>query len=154
VIKFSRYTTELEMRRLTQKSISTFSHHHWHFRAQRQPAQINRFLPRLLSNSSSSHENHIVTFSELKNLISSSSSPSYRLIDVREPSETEQGKIPTAKTIPVGELENALDLPSTKFDLKWGFEKPKPDDHLIFYCRSGKRSTLASDIAISKGYKR
>ncbi|KAI9007361.1 Rhodanese-like domain-containing protein, partial [Gaertneriomyces semiglobifer] len=75
------------------------------------------------------------------------------LIDVREPHETAEGTIPTAQKIPVGSLHEALDLPSDKFQATYGFEKPKRSDHIIFYCRSGKRSGLAHAIAKQMGYQ-
>ena len=38
------------------------------------------------------------------------------------------------------------------FKEKFGFEKPKADQEIVFYCRSGKRSASASDIAQKNGF--
>jgi 3-mercaptopyruvate sulfurtransferase SseA len=36
---------------------------------------------------------------------------------------------------------------------KYAFTKPLPSQKLIFFCRSGKRSATASEMAGDKGYK-
>jgi rhodanese-related sulfurtransferase len=74
------------------------------------------------------------------------------LIDVREPDEVIQGMIPSAINLPLSELANSLHLHHTAFKEKHGFEKPGKNKELIFYCRSGARSTSASDVAKRNGY--
>ena len=74
------------------------------------------------------------------------------LIDVREPEETMQGMIPSAVNIPLSVLPGALHMPPETFKEKFGFEKPKPNQEVTFYCRSGMRSTTASDVAKRNGY--
>ncbi|TFK23120.1 endoplasmic reticulum protein [Coprinopsis marcescibilis] len=81
-----------------------------------------------------------------------SPTPSTWLIDVREPDETAQGMIPSAVNIPLSVLANSLALPATTFKEQFGFEKPKRSQEVVFYCRSGKRSTTASDVAKRNGY--
>jgi rhodanese-related sulfurtransferase len=76
------------------------------------------------------------------------------LIDVREPDEVIQGMIPSAVNLPLSVLANSLHLHHVAFKEKHGFEKPTKDQELIFYCRSGKRSTSASDIAKRNGYNK
>ena len=76
------------------------------------------------------------------------------LIDVREPNETEQGMIPSAVNLPLSELPNSLHLGSTDFKAKYGYEKPRKDQEITFYCRSGKRSTTACEIAAQNGYNK
>ena len=76
------------------------------------------------------------------------------LIDVREPNETEQGMIPSAVNLPLSELPNSLHLGSTEFKAKYGYEKPRKDQEITFYCRSGKRSTTACEIAAQNGYNK
>jgi rhodanese-related sulfurtransferase len=61
-----------------------------------------------------------------------------KLIDVRENSEVGQGIIPTATHIPLAKV-SSIDFPS--------------DSVLIFYCKSGARSELASQIGLQLGYK-
>ncbi|KAG6911781.1 hypothetical protein DXG01_000027 [Tephrocybe rancida] len=74
------------------------------------------------------------------------------LIDVREPDEVVQGMIPSAVNLPLSVLGNSLHLHPSAFLEKHGFEKPGKDQQLIFYCRSGKRSTTASDVAKRNGF--
>eukprot|EP01112_Ceratiomyxa_fruticulosa_P007381 TRINITY_DN1912_c0_g1_i1.p1 TRINITY_DN1912_c0_g1~~TRINITY_DN1912_c0_g1_i1.p1 ORF type:complete len:309 (-),score=84.38 TRINITY_DN1912_c0_g1_i1:112-969(-) len=69
----------------------------------------------------------------------------YCLIDVRDPKEIEiTGKIPTAINVPVSEIVGFED--SNWADLN-------KFDEIIFYCKSGRRSKLASELAMSAGLK-
>ncbi|KAI9102417.1 endoplasmic reticulum protein [Phlyctochytrium arcticum] len=95
----------------------------------------------------------IVDISEIKKLVEGKSNEPYILIDVREPDEVKQGAIPTAKHIPLAEVPLALHLKSEEFKGKYGFEQPKRDDNVIFYCRSGKRSEAAFKFARQQGYE-
>jgi rhodanese-related sulfurtransferase/rubrerythrin len=71
---------------------------------------------------------------ELRVFIENQKEKSYLLIDVRQPSEYEQGHIPGAKLMPLPEVEARLfSLPS--------------DRDLIFYCQSGGRSQWAASLA-------
>jgi rhodanese-related sulfurtransferase len=74
------------------------------------------------------------------------------LIDVREPDEVIQGSIPSAVNLPLSTLNESFYLNPVAFKEKFGFEKPKRDQELVFYCRSGKRSASASDLAKKKGF--
>lgn len=74
------------------------------------------------------------------------------LIDVREPDETVQGMIPSAVNVPLSELSNAFALPAVTWKEKFNFEKPRRDQEVIFYCRSGKRSSSAADVAKRNGF--
>lgn len=74
------------------------------------------------------------------------------LIDVREPDEVLQGSIPSAVNLPLSQLPGAFHLPPPEFKAKFGFEKPRPHQELTFYCRSGARSTTASDVAKRNGF--
>ncbi len=59
----------------------------------------------------------------------------YLIVDVRQPEEYAQGHIPGANLFPLPTLESKLfDLPS--------------DRDLVFYCRSGGRSTYAVTLAM------
>jgi len=75
------------------------------------------------------------------------------LIDVREPDEVIQGSIPSSVNLPLSVLANSLQLDPVKFEEKHGFRKPKVEQEVVFYCRSGKRSSTASDVAKRNGYE-
>ena len=74
------------------------------------------------------------------------------MIDVREPDEVIQGSIPSSVNLPLSILSGALHLAPDVFEKRYGFEKPKKDQEIIFYCRSGKRSATASDVAKRNGF--
>ena len=76
------------------------------------------------------------------------------LIDVREPDEVVQGSIPSSVNLPLTILSSSINLPAEIFKKKFGWEKPLPEQEIVFYCRSGKRSASASDIARRNGYKK
>ena len=75
------------------------------------------------------------------------------MIDVREPDEVVQGSIPSSVNLPLSVLATAIHLPAEEFKLKYGFEKPGKDQEITFYCRSGKRSATACDVAKRNGFK-
>lgn len=55
----------------------------------------------------------------------------------------------------VGEVENVLkNLPSDEFEKKYGRNKPDTNFPLVFSCRSGKRSTMATEIATKLGFSK
>ena len=61
------------------------------------------------------------------------------ILDVRQPDEWEQGHIPGATLIPLGELETRLD--------------EVPDDQMVVVvCRSGNRSAQGRDILLGAGF--
>jgi rhodanese-related sulfurtransferase len=60
------------------------------------------------------------------------------IVDVREPYELTEVSVPGALHIPLGDLPNRVQ------------ELPK-DRELLFLCRSGNRSTYATDLAIRSG---
>lgn len=73
--------------------------------------------------------------------------------DVREPAEYEAGYIPGAINIPVSSAPDALFMPGHEFEDKFGFEKPKAEQELIFYCKAGVRSSAAAQLAQQVGYQ-
>jgi len=81
-----------------------------------------------------------------------SPSPDAYLIDVREPDEVIQGSIPSSVNLPLSVLSNSLHLHKDAFMEKHGFDKPRLAEEIVFYCRSGKRSATACDIAKRNGY--
>jgi rhodanese-related sulfurtransferase len=65
-----------------------------------------------------------------------------RLLDVRSPAEYADGHLPGAVNIPVQELDRRL-------------AEVGPVDHeLIVYCRSGHRSTRATELLRQHGFTR
>lgn len=74
------------------------------------------------------------------------------MIDVREPNEVIQGMIPSAVNLPLSVLANSLHLHHAAFEEKHGFPKPKKEQEIVFYCRSGMRSSSACDVAKRNGY--
>lgn len=92
----------------------------------------------------------IISREEVKKLIDTKAK--YVLIDVRETEELAYGMIPTAHNVPLHELEYALALLPEDFQKKYGFEKPKKEEVVIFYCRTGGRSAMATAFAEEQGY--
>jgi rhodanese-related sulfurtransferase len=71
---------------------------------------------------------------------------------VREPDEVVQGSIPSSVNLPLSQMQAAMRVPAEEWTIKFGWPKPKPDQELVFYCRSGKRSASAADIARRNGF--
>ncbi|WP_026907064.1 rhodanese-like domain-containing protein [Paucisalibacillus globulus] len=61
------------------------------------------------------------------------------IIDVREDDEVAMGKIPGARHIRLGDLEDNLD-------------KLNKNEHYYMICRSGGRSTMACEFLMDHGY--
>lgn len=81
---------------------------------------------------------HVISNEELQHKLSSREEMT--ILDVREEAEFAFNYIPTAKSIPLGELENR-------------FEELNVDDHIYVICRTGNRSDLAAQILTKKGFK-
>ncbi|KIJ45513.1 hypothetical protein M422DRAFT_29649 [Sphaerobolus stellatus SS14] len=92
-----------------------------------------------------------VSYEEVKRRSQEPTEDAY-LIDVREADEIAQGSIPSAVSLPLSTLPSSLVLKPDEFFLKHAFLKPKRDQEIIFYCRSGKRSTTACEIAEKHGF--
>ncbi|XP_073942740.1 rhodanese domain-containing protein CG4456-like isoform X2 [Choristoneura fumiferana] len=80
--------------------------------------------------------------------------PDKVIIDVRNPDEVSAtGKIPSSINIPLGNVESVLNsMSETDFERQYQRRKPRHSNELIFYCRSGRRSTEALDKALKLGY--
>lgn len=63
-----------------------------------------------------------------------------------------QGSIPSSVNLPLSVISGSLHLGPEDFKDKHGFDKPTKDQQITFYCRSGKRSASASDIARRNGF--
>ena len=74
------------------------------------------------------------------------------MIDVRENDEIAQGSIPSSVPLPLSVFAEALRAPDDDFRNTHGFKKPTKDQEFVVYCRSGKRSATAADIAHKYGY--
>ena len=83
----------------------------------------------------------IITIEELNNKIKDKLS-NHILIDVREKEELEFGMIPTAINVPLDEVGIALS-DSGKFN---------KNSEIIFYCRTGSRSAMATETAVRLGF--
>ncbi|KAJ3145854.1 hypothetical protein HDU86_000621 [Geranomyces michiganensis] len=99
-----------------------------------------------------------VSYPQVKALVASKNA--YTLLDVRNPSETSLGVIPTAVVVPLGEIATAFALPAAEFKAQYGFDKPTPrseregdDGQIVVYCRSGRRSAAAIEELGRLGYK-
>lgn len=82
----------------------------------------------------------VVTEEEAKDFMSSHSTESYQLLDVRTHEEYEEEHIPGSILVPLNELLEG------KGDLD-------PDKPTIVYCFSGKRSNAASQWMVENGFK-
>ncbi|XP_043541548.1 thiosulfate sulfurtransferase/rhodanese-like domain-containing protein 3 [Chiloscyllium plagiosum] len=92
-----------------------------------------------------------VTYQELKQLLKSKTI----VIDVREPWEIkEYGQIPGSINVPLGEVEQALKLDSSKFMETYNGKMPSTSDKIVFSCLAGVRSKKALETAMSLGYSR
>ncbi|XP_028836842.1 thiosulfate sulfurtransferase/rhodanese-like domain-containing protein 3 isoform X2 [Denticeps clupeoides] len=75
------------------------------------------------------------------------------VVDVREPWELrEYGNIPGSINVPLGQLNQALQLTPGEFKEKYGGDMPSQTENIIFTCLAGVRSKTALDSAISLGY--
>lgn len=75
-----------------------------------------------------------------------------RSADVREPEEVIQGNVPSSVNLPLSSFDKTLQLSNDDFLRQNGFPKPSRDQPMIVYCRSGKRSATAKEVANSKGF--
>ena len=81
---------------------------------------------------------HTITPGELKTKIENKEK--LTVLDVREPAEYAFGRIPGAKSIPLGELESRT-------------HELNHDEEIHVVCRSGNRSDFAARILSEKGFK-
>jgi len=92
----------------------------------------------------------IISRDALKTLIDTKAE--YVLIDVREKEELSYGMIPTAHHVPLHDIEEAFTLSQQAFQEKYHFSQPKKEDTVIFYCRTGGRSAMATGFVEEKGF--
>jgi sulfur-carrier protein adenylyltransferase/sulfurtransferase len=65
----------------------------------------------------------------------------FMLLDVRQPIEYQNGRIPGAKLLPLSQLEASI-------------RELDPDRNIIVYCASGNRSRVAAQFLIGRGFKK
>ena len=80
-----------------------------------------------------------ITAEEAKEIMDSEEG--YIILDVRTQEEYDQGHIPNAILIPDTEIKNKAEEVMTD-----------KDQLILVYCRSGRRSKLASEILVELGY--
>lgn len=74
------------------------------------------------------------------------------LVDVREPEELKDYKLPNSVNIPLKSAPGALGLPEQEFEELFNFQKPPKDKELIFFCQVGMRAKASEELAKSYGY--
>lgn len=74
----------------------------------------------------------------------------FLLIDVREPSEFDEGNIPMSFNIPRGLLE--FKIGSEDYWDIVGMYVPEKDEEIIIYCKSGGRGALATETLSKLGF--
>ncbi|KAK5175508.1 uncharacterized protein LTR77_000647 [Saxophila tyrrhenica] len=121
-----------------------------------QPAVHTRNRPviafhQLRYHSAPSSNSKVYDFGQIKELTEKPSSDRI-LIDVREPHEYEEGYIPGAINIPIKSQPDAMFLPADEFEDRLGFSKPSQEQEVVFYCKSGVRSSAAANLAQQIGY--
>ncbi|EJT46106.1 endoplasmic reticulum protein [Trichosporon asahii var. asahii CBS 2479] len=97
--------------------------------------------------------NPIVEYDEIKPL-TQQPTDDILIVDVREPDEVALGTLPSAVNLPLSRLPEALDedFEPGRFKKEFAFKKPAAGQKIIFFCRSGKRSATAAEIAGMHGY--
>ncbi|KAK1787754.1 hypothetical protein P4O66_016230 [Electrophorus voltai] len=94
----------------------------------------------------------VVTYEQLKEMIATGN---VQLFDVRNPDEFEEGSIPGATNIPLGDLEKAFRLTPDQFRQHYGVSMPeKSDCNFILHCQRGRRSLTALETLKPLGYVR
>ncbi|ORX90526.1 Rhodanese-like protein [Basidiobolus meristosporus CBS 931.73] len=105
-----------------------------------------------VSNYSTWADSGDVTYEELTSLVKDKKAKGVVLVDVRERSEVQSGKIPTSINLPLKEIPKALQLDDSDFVAAYGFPKFSKDNNLVVYCHAGMRSAMAKQIMEQSGY--
>ncbi|KAK5443501.1 Thiosulfate sulfurtransferase rdl2, mitochondrial [Exophiala xenobiotica] len=121
----------------------------------RQPKRhFTTTLVRRKDDSDSQSRSTVYAMPDIQALITSSKPDPHRiLIDVREPSELQStGKIPGSQNLPIKSAPDAFFLGPEEFEERFGWQKPGPNDEVIFYCKAGVRSRAAAQLAGQAGF--
>ncbi|XP_072513757.1 thiosulfate:glutathione sulfurtransferase [Salminus brasiliensis] len=99
-----------------------------------------------------SNPDSVVTREQLKEMLANHS---VQLFDVRNPDEFQAGRILGSINIPLGQLEESLQLPPKAFEKRFKTKAPKKEDNnIVFHCQRGRRSLTALEIAWRLGFSR
>jgi len=77
------------------------------------------------------------------------------LLDVRNPGELEtEGTIPGGVNVPTPVFAAAFSAVTNLDDFResFGIDRPAKSDHIVVYCKIGKRSMQAAKFLVSNGY--
>ncbi|CAH4017964.1 unnamed protein product [Pieris brassicae] len=96
-------------------------------------------------------DEHLATYEEVAKSVNK---PKKIIVDVRNQDEIKTtGQIPSSINIPVKNIQEVLEsMSEAEFQRKYHRRKPSQSDELIFYCKSGKRATEATNVALKLGY--
>jgi len=86
---------------------------------------------------------------EARRLLDAPDREGWHFVDVREPDEHAEGRIPGARNAPRGFLEVRADLEHPKRDPWWADRSRK----LVLYCGGGHRSALAAATLQDMGFE-
>ena len=80
----------------------------------------------------------------------------YVVMDVRNENEVAStGKLsPGVITLPLPVVADAFGKTNEDFGATYGFDKPQPEETLVFSCLSGKRAGMAAETVRGKGYSK
>ncbi|CAG0913752.1 unnamed protein product [Notodromas monacha] len=114
----------------------------------------NNFRKGPTASPANEHREVDLTFGQLKQVVLANPD-SYVIIDVRKPTEVEErGRLPRAVNLPLGEIEEAMQLSTEDFEKKYHFPKVAcNNDGIILYCCRGYRATEAKDKFKKLGIK-
>lgn len=94
----------------------------------------------------SAHHSYVLTVQQLKAGLTKAPTPNAKgffLIDVRTPEEHGSGFIPGTD----------LNIEYSQIKARHREIGAKPDDHIVVYCQSGRRSNIAAETLADLGYK-
>ncbi|KAI2625188.1 Rhodanese-like domain-containing protein [Xylaria nigripes] len=76
------------------------------------------------------------------------------IVDVREPAElASTGKIPGALNIPLKSRPDSFHISQSEFEERYGFQRPKINHPVVFYCLAGVRAKAAARLAQRIGWQ-
>ncbi|CAF4779843.1 unnamed protein product [Pieris macdunnoughi] len=98
-------------------------------------------------------DEHVATYEEVAQSVNK---PKKMIVDVRNQDEIKTtGQIPSSINIPLKNIQEVLEsMSEAEFQKKYHRSKPSQSDELIFYCKSGKRATEATNVALKLGYSK
>lgn len=64
------------------------------------------------------------------------------------------GTIPGSINIPITSQPDSFFISEEEFEDRFGFERPKKEDEVVFYCKAGVRSRAAAELAKTAGWEK